>query len=211
MYDVQVPRLVDKEGGRFPFDFDQRERYAGVPPIIIQGLLVAAERKRRVKIPLGTPREPRLAQTRQSRITVALETADPKFSYRPAKSDNPDIGVRFGRENAAASLAGRGLDSRPALATAKRRKTTTSLSGQPPLEPTHKLIDLNVPFGTVAVALFQAPSEFKLETLTTGGGSLGFADLRQRYQKLLAERNQAAAVTTATATPSIDLLPEIPW
>lgn len=207
-----MPKLVSQEGGRFPFDFDQQEGSADVPPVIIQGILVAPERKRRVEIPAGTPREPHLKQSRQSRITVALDGTDPKFSYRPAKSDHPDIGVRFGRENAACSLTGHSLDSRPTLSTARHRKTTIPLSGLPQLEPTHRLINLNVPFETVAIALSQLPSEFKLNILTTGGAGLSSPELRQHYRDLLAQRiaTEAERMTTKTEL-SISKTPEIPW
>lgn len=206
-----MSRLIVKEGGRFPFDFDQRESSPDVPPVIIQGLLVTAGRQRRVKIPKGTPEKPRLTQKRQSRITVALDGIDPKFSYRPAKSDHPDVGVRFDRENAVGSLAGRSLDSRPTLATARRQKTTIPLSGQPPLEPTHRLIDLKVPFGTVAIALSQSPSADKLTALTNGN-SLAFPASRNYYQELLAKRTEAERLAAEIGTnPSENLLPEIPW
>ena len=135
-----------------------------------------------------------------------LETVDPKFSYRPAESGHPDVGVRFDRDNAAESFTGRGLDSRPTLKTARRRKTTVSLSGLRPLEPTHRLFDPANIHETVAVALSPALSEFKLETLTTGDGGLGLAESRIRYQKLLEKRD-----LTAGATPSVDLQPEITW
>lgn len=200
-------RYVSVEGGKFSFNFDQREEYPDVPPIVVQAMLVAPERKRRVKIPAGTPEKPQLTQARQSRITVALDGTDPRFSYRPAKSDHPDVGVRFDRKNAAASLAGRGLDSRPSLKTAKRRKTTTPLSGRPGLEPTHRLVDLNVPFGTAAVALAAGPSAFKLATLTNGDGGLGFGALQSYYRDLAAGRRQTEAESTTLA----DLNPEIPW
>lgn len=213
-------RYVSAEGGRWRQDFDQR-------PVIIggggrrervfpdelgvgemaQGLLVAAGRKRRVKIPAGTPEKPRLKQTRQSRITVDLIESDQKFAYRPVKSDHPDIGVRFDLTEAAESLAGRGLDSRPKLETARRRKTTIPLSGLEPLKPTHQLFDLRHPFGTTAVALAAGPSEFKLATLTNGDGGLGFGASRNYYHNLAAGRRQ----TEAESTPSGDLHPEVPW
>lgn len=188
-----MSRLIAKEGSRFPFDFGQL--YQGLFPdelgvgAVAQGLLVAPERKRRVKIPAGTPAKPRLEQERQSRITVALDGTDQKFTYRPAESDHPDVGVRFDRENAANSLTGRSLDSRPTLETAKRRKTTTPLSGFPPLEPTHRLINLKVPFETVAIALSQPPSADKLTALTNGN-SLAFPASRNYYQELLAKRTE---------------------
>lgn len=214
-------RYVSAEGGQWRQDFDQRPVVVGKDGWpkrmfpdelgvgeIAQALLVAPARNRRLKIPTGTPAEPRLAQTRQSRITAALDGGDPEFAYRPAGSDYPDIGVRFDRANAAGSLAARSLDSQPTLATAKRRKTTTPLSGQPPLEPTHRLVDLNVPFGTVAVALDAGPSEFKLATLTNGEGGLTFPASRRHYRGIAAARRQQ---TTAKSTPSPDPHPEISW
>lgn len=201
-----MERLVAEEGGLFPFNFDQREEYPDVPPVIIQGLLVAPERKRRIETPAGTPEEPRLTQTRQSRITAALAMADPKFAFRPDKTSYPDIGIRFDRANAASSLAGRGLDSRPSLENAKRQKTTTSLSGLPPLEPNYKLVDLNVPFGTAAVAVAAGPSEFKLATLTNAGGGLRFDESRNYYHDLAASRS-----ADTESAPSTDPHPEIPW
>lgn len=209
------------EDGEFGLDFDQL--YQGLFPdelgvgAVAQGLLVAPERERRVKIPAGTPVKPRLTQERQSRITVALDGTDPKFAYRPAESSHPNVGVRFDRENAAGSLAGRGLDSRPTLSTARRRQTTIPLSGQLPLEPTHRLINLNVPFETVAVALTSGPSEFKLETLTNGTGGLAFPSSQNRYRKLLnklAETERISAETEPSiekTEPSEDLNSEIPW
>ena len=149
---------------------------------------------------------------------MALDEGDPKFAYKPAESDHPDVGVRFDRKNAASSLAGRGPDSRPTLATARRRKTTIPLSGLPELEPTHRLVDLKVPFGTIAIPLSTAPSELKLTTLTNGNGGLGFAESRQRYQKLLVEReaaetakSEAGAGTRTGVEPGADSQPEIPW
>lgn len=219
-----MPRYVTREGGEFGLDFDQR--YQGLfpdelgPGVVAQALLVAAERRRRVEIPAETPGKPQLMQKRQSRITAALDGADPKFSYRPVKSDHPDVGVRFDRENAAESLAGRGLDSRPTLTTARHRKTTIPLFGQPPLEPTHRLMDLNVPFETMAVALIQTPSEFKLEMLTNRDGGLVFKASIEYYQAMLAQRLAAeiqpaepgAETGPSTETKSSeDLLPEIPW
>jgi len=215
-------------GAEVEIDFDQRPAVVekdGKPErvfpdelgaaVVVQAMLVAPERRRKVKIPPGTSKKPRLGQKRQSRITAALYEGDPKFAFRPDKSDHLDIGVRFDRENAASSLAGRGLDSRPKLATARRRKTTIPLSGQPAREPTHRLVNLNSPFETVAVALIQTPSEFKLETLTTGGGGLGLAESRERYQKLLAEREVIAETAKSEAEAEMgaeaDLQPEIPW
>lgn len=174
---------------------------------VAQGLLVAPGRKRRVKIPAGTPAKPELKQQRQSRITTALATADPKFSYRPAKPDYPDIGVKFDRMEAAESWAGRGLDSRPSLKNARKRKTAIPLSDLKPLEPTHRLVDLREPFGTVAVALSAGPSEFKLASLTNSDGGLGFESLQNYYRDLAAGRQQAET----ESTPSADSYPEIPW
>lgn len=213
-------RYVSAEGGRFRFDFDQRPVAAGkdgqprrVFPDelgvgeMVQGLLVAPGRKRRVKIPEGTPKKPRLRQIRQPRIGVGLAAASPEFAYRPPKYDFPDIGVWFDRAEAAGSLAGRGLDSRPTLETARKRKTTIPLSGLEPLGPTHRLFDLREPFETVAVALAAGPSEFKLATLTNADGGLGFGALQSYYRDLAAGRRQ----TEAESTPSVDLHPEVPW
>lgn len=213
---VDMPRYVSREALNRPGGQDFNQTSEGATEVerivIVQGLLVAPERRQAVTIPKGTPGEPRLMQKRQSRITAALTESDPKFSYRPAKSDHPDVGVRLDRENAAASLAGRGLDSRPTLVTARRRKTTAPLSGLSSLEPTHRLVDLNVPFETVAVALMPAPSGFKLSTLTTGGGGLSSPELRRHYQDLLAQRIAAKTdALAAKAEPSGDLSPEIPW
>lgn len=214
-----MERYVVKEDGGGREDFCQLYRTSdrlvfpdelGVGAVA-QGLLVAPERKRTVKIPAGTPAKPRLEQKRQSRISVALAMDDPKFAYKPAESGYPDVGVRFDRENAASSLAGRSLGSRPTLSTARRRQTTIPLSGQPPLEPTHRLIDLKVPFETVAIALSQPLSADKLTALTNGN-SLAFPASRNYYQELLAKRTEAERLAAEIGTnPSENLLPEIPW
>jgi len=219
-----VSRLVAKESGRFPFDFDQRPVVMEKdgkpkpvfpdelgPAIFIQALLITPERKRWVKIPPGAPEKPRLGQKRQSRITAALDEGDPKFAFKPTQSDHPDIGVRFDRANAAASPAGRGLDSRPTLTTARSRKTTVSLSGLPALEPTHRLVDLKVPFGTVVIILSQPPSKFKLETLTNGGGGLAFPSSIGYYQTMLAQRLAIKIESGVQTGNSEDLFPGIPW
>ena len=236
-----MSRLVAKESGRFPFDFDQRPVVMEKdgkpkpvfpdelgPAIFIQALLITPERKRWVKIPPGAPEKPRLGQKRQSRITAALDEGDPKFAFKPTQSDHPDIGVRFDRADASGSLACRGMRERPTLKTARREKTTVSLSGLPPLEPTHLLVDLKAPFETVAVGLIQSPSEFKLKTLTNGGGGMAFSESIKHYQAMLAQRLIAkielsmktgpstesgtlAAKTGVSTEASEDLFPEIPW
>ena len=155
---------------------------------------------------------------------MALDEGDPKFAYKPAESDHPDIGVRFGRENNADSLAGRGLNPRQTLATARRRKTTIPLSGLPELEPTHRLVDLKVPFGTIAIPLSTTPSELKLTTLTNGNGGLAFPSSISYYRTMLAQRLAVkiepiarTGLCTETRTlagktnPSKDLFTEIPW
>lgn len=123
-------RYISAEGGRFPFDFDQRPMVIGGDgqpervfpdelPVgeTVQALLAAPPRNRRIKLPAGTPAEPELKQGRQSRITAALAGPHPKFAYRPAESDYSDVGVRFDRANAAAKRPAARLH--PSISTKK--------------------------------------------------------------------------------------------
>lgn len=214
MYDVWVTRLVSQEGGRFPFDFDQREGSPDIPPVVAQGMLVVPARRRRLKVP------GELSQRRQSRVTAALDETAGDLTYRPTEPNYPDVGVVFKRGNVEETQVFGITPSRQKLSTALRRKTTLNLSGMPPLEPTHHLFDPAGIHETVAVGLLSQPSDFKLVVLTTGDAGLSSPELRNRYRAMLAQRLAAeiqpaepgAETGPSTETnPSEDLLPEIPW
>lgn len=196
-YDSFVPRYVSCEGLSRPGnqDFDQsRGSNIFEPTIVIQGLLLAPDRNRKVirNNPLG------LSHRRQSRqVTVFNETSGRLGSY-PSRPGQPDIGISFSRRSVLQSPIQRTTpEFRQLVATTLHQTTTLPLSGLPPLHPTHHPDN--------SVAINPTPTEFKLETLTNNGGGLSSSVLRQKYRDILAARENTMP------SPIADDFDPIPW
>lgn len=162
--------------------------------IVAQALAVAPERSKQIGADGNIPEKLR-RQVRQSRIIAALNetTGNMRFSPayakasagRPTRPDLSEMGIILDRGEVQDLCQKAGVEC--GLETARKRKTTISLSGMPPREPTHFLqedgtllkIDPNIP-------------DYKLEMLINGGGGLMSSALLEEYRQIREKREKMA-------------------
>lgn len=173
--------------------------------IVAQVLVAASERNKQIGVNGNIPEKLR-RQVRQSRIAAALNetTGEVRFSPhfappaggasrgRSALSNLPEMGIILDRGEVQDLCQKAGVEC--GLETARKRKTTISLSGMPPKKPTHFLQD----DGRLLKIGPDVP-DYKLDMLTNGGGGLVSSALLAEYREMMAERQETVRKLTDLA------------